>query len=108
MFAPALVEYQAYHRGENGSRLFLMRHGRNKAPEEVMRGWERAIDKAFDLKTGDNSWTRSRRRRSGRARRTRPAEEEEEAHEQAAENPHLQEILRGVAHRPDGNMSMRP
>jgi hypothetical protein len=27
-----------------------MRHGRDKEPAEVRRGWERAIDKAFDLK----------------------------------------------------------
>jgi hypothetical protein len=35
MFAPALAEYQAYHHGENGNRLFLMRHGRDKTPEEA-------------------------------------------------------------------------
>jgi hypothetical protein len=34
----------------NACRLFLMRHGRDKTPPEVMRGWERAIDKAFDMK----------------------------------------------------------
>jgi hypothetical protein len=26
------------------------RHGRDKEPREIERGWERAIDKAFDLK----------------------------------------------------------
>ena len=31
-------------------RMFLLRHGRDKEPREVQRGWERAIDKAFDLK----------------------------------------------------------
>jgi hypothetical protein len=30
--------------------LFLLRHGRDKDLVEVQRGWERAIDKAFDLK----------------------------------------------------------
>jgi hypothetical protein len=34
----------------NSCRLFLMRHGRDKEPAEVQRGWERAFDKAFDLK----------------------------------------------------------
>jgi hypothetical protein len=27
-----------------------MRHGRDKDVDEVATGWERAIDKAFDLK----------------------------------------------------------
>jgi hypothetical protein len=27
-----------------------MRHGRDEDVAEVMKGWERAIDKAFDLK----------------------------------------------------------
>jgi len=30
--------------------MFLSRHGRDKNVTEVQRGWERAIDKAFDLK----------------------------------------------------------
>jgi hypothetical protein len=29
-----------------------MRHGRDKEPAEAQRGWERAIDRAFDL----NDW----------------------------------------------------
>jgi hypothetical protein len=31
-------------------RTFLSRHGRDKDPAEVQRGWERAIRQAFDLK----------------------------------------------------------
>jgi hypothetical protein len=27
-----------------------LRHRRDKEPQEIQRGWERAIDKAFDLK----------------------------------------------------------
>jgi hypothetical protein len=34
----------------NSCRLFLMRHGRDKEPHEIQRGWERAIDRAFDLR----------------------------------------------------------
>jgi hypothetical protein len=34
----------------NACRLFLMRHGRDKEPQDVQRGWKRAIDKASDLK----------------------------------------------------------
>jgi hypothetical protein len=34
----------------NACRLFLFRHGQDKKIAEVQRGWERAIDKAFDLK----------------------------------------------------------
>jgi len=30
--------------------LFLMRHGRDKDAEDIGRAWERAFDKAFDLK----------------------------------------------------------
>jgi hypothetical protein len=30
--------------------LFLFRHGQDKKIAEVQRGWERAIDKTFDLK----------------------------------------------------------
>jgi len=34
----------------DGCRAFLRRHGRDKEPAEIQGGWERAIDKAFDLK----------------------------------------------------------
>jgi len=30
--------------------VFLGRHGRDKDVTEVQRSWERAVDKAFDLK----------------------------------------------------------
>jgi hypothetical protein len=34
----------------NPCRLFLLRHGRAKDVTEVVKSWNRAIDKAFNLK----------------------------------------------------------
>ena len=57
---PTLPDHAVQHRvrlapgtrkgRRNSCRLFLLRHGRDKDMPEVQRGWERAIDKAFDLK----------------------------------------------------------
>jgi len=46
-----LIVQEASRKGRcDACRKYLERHGYDKEPAEVVKGWERAIDKAFDLK----------------------------------------------------------